>query len=153
MIFQEETFLRADPARVWEALIDWEGQASWMPDVAWIRVVGSERELGAELQVRTKVFGIPIAVDSVRVTAWEPGRRIAVDHVGVVVGVGEWRMEPTEGGTRFTWYESFRMPPPVLGDLALWLYSPFQRLMLRRSIHNLKRLVETESSARPPEPA
>ena len=151
MRFLEEAVFDADPQRVWAVLSDWERQASWMPDVAWIRVVGSERELGANLEVRTKVFGIPFATDSVRVTAWEPPWRLAVDHVGVVVGVGEWRMESTEGGTRFAWYERFRMPPPVLGDLGLWLYSPFQRRMLRRSIRNLKRLVE--SSSAPPKPS
>ncbi len=131
--------------RVWDVLTDWERQASWMPDVAWIRLVGSERALGARLEVRTKVFGIPLVTDQVRVTAWEPPRRLAIDHVGVVVGVGEWHLESTEGGTRFVWYESFRMPPPILGDLASLLYSPFQRFMLRRSIRNLKRLVEASA--------
>lgn len=143
MRFEEGAFLRADPTRVWDVLADWERQASWMPDVAWIRVVGSERELGARLEVRTKVFGIPLATDQVRVTVWEPPRRLGIDHVGVVIGTGEWHLEATEDGTRFIWYESFRMPPPLLGDLALWLYSPFQRFMLRRSIRNLRRLVET----------
>jgi carbon monoxide dehydrogenase subunit G len=145
MKFQEESFFEADPQRVWAVLSDWERQATWMPDVAWIRIVGPGRELDAHLQVRTKVFGIPFATDTVRVTAWDPPMRLAVEHVGVVVGAGEWRLEPTEGGTRFTWFESFRMPPPVLGDLGLWLYSPFQRRMLRRSIRNLKRLVETSN--------
>jgi carbon monoxide dehydrogenase subunit G len=153
MRFQEEALLRAAPEQVWEVLADWERQASWMPDVAWIRVVGPEREIGATLEVRTKVFGIPLATDRARVTAWEPPRRLAVEHVGVVIGVGEWRLEPHEGGTRFTWFEEFRMPPPLLGDLALLLYSPFQRFMLRRSIRNLRRLVESPgdrpSPARP----
>ncbi len=143
MRFEEQTVLKADSSRVWDVLVDWEGQARWMPDVAWIRVVGSDRELGARLKVRTKVFGIPLATDEVRVTAWEPPARLAVDHVGVVMGVGEWHLEPTEAGTLFTWSEDFRMPPPLLGDLALWIYSPFQRAMLRRSIRNLERLVES----------
>ena len=142
MRFEERAILRADPTRVWDVLTDWERQASWMPDVAWIRLVGSERRLGAQLEVRTKVFGIPLATDRVRVTAWEPPRRLAIDHVGVVEGIGEWHLEATGGGTRFIWSESFRMPPPVLGDLALWLYSPYQRFMLRRSVRNLTRLVE-----------
>jgi ligand-binding SRPBCC domain-containing protein len=141
--FQERTVLAAAPSRVWELISDWERQASWMPDVAWIRVVGAERGLGAELEVRTKVFGVPLATDRARVTAWEPPRRLAIDHVGVVIGVGEWRLDETQGGTLFTWRESFRMPPPVLGDVALWLYAPVQRIMLRRSIRNLKRLMET----------
>jgi len=145
--FEIKEYLRATPERVWEVLSDWERQATWMPDVSWIRVVGSDRELGARLEVRTKVFGVPLATDQVRVTAWEPPSRLAVEHIGVVVGVGEWRLEPVEGGTRFTWHESFRMPPPVLGGMALWVYSPFQRFMLRRSVRNLKRLVESDSGS------
>jgi carbon monoxide dehydrogenase subunit G len=144
MKFREEALLKADPARVWEVLSDWERQATWMPDVAWIRIVGQERTLGARVQVRMKVFGIPLATDDLRVTAWEPPRRLAIHHEGVVIGTAEWRLEATESGTRFTWWEEVRMPPPFLGAIALRLYAPFQRMMLRRSIRNLKRIVESE---------
>jgi hypothetical protein len=114
-----------------------------MPDIARIAVVGPDRELGARLEVRTKVFGIPAATDVVRVTTWDPARRLGVDHVGVVVGTGEWELEAIDAErTRFTWTEDIRMMPPVVGALALWLYSPWQRWMLRRSIGNLRRLVE-----------
>ena len=142
MRFVLSALMRASPERIWAVLSDWDRQASWMPDVAWMRLLGPERELGARLQVRTKVFCIPFAEDLMEVTVWEPPVRLAMEHVGVVVGTGEWRLDAADGGTRFTWEERFRMPPPVLGGLALWLYSPWQRWMLRRSIRNLKRLVE-----------
>lgn len=143
----ERAVFRASPERVWEVLADWERQASWMPDVAWMRLLGPERELGARLAVRTKVLGIPAATDLITVTAWEPGRRLAVDHTGVVKGRGEWRLRPSPDGraTAFEWMEELRMPPPVLGDLALFLYGPVQRLMLRRSLRNLRRLAEGAS--------
>lgn len=150
MRFREEALLRAPPDRVWEVLTDWERQASWMPDVAWLRVLGQERALGAQVQVRMKVFGIPLATDLLRVTAWEPPRRLAIHHEGVVIGVAEWRLDAVEGGTRFTWLEEVRMPPPILGALSLLLYSPFQRFMLRRSIRNLKRLVEASGGPKEP---
>jgi carbon monoxide dehydrogenase subunit G len=142
MRFEERTIMAASPGRVWEVLSDWERQVSWMPDVAWMRLIGSERELGARIEVRTKVFGVPLATDLVEVTAWEPPRRLAIRHIGVVVGTGEWQLAPVSEGTDFTWIESFRMSPPIVGDLALWLYSPWQRMMLRRSIRNLKRIAE-----------
>lgn len=142
MRFERSALFRASPERVWTVLSDWERQPSWMPDVAWVRLLGPERELGARLRVRTKVFGIPAANDLMRVTVWEPPVRLAIEHIGVVVGAGEWRLEPEAEGTRFTWEEDFRMLPPVLGGLALWLYSPWQRLMLRRSIQKLRGLVE-----------
>jgi len=145
--FVHTVVLAAPPERVWEVLSDWERQASWMPDVAWLRPIGPGREVGARLEVRTKVFGVPAATDLLTVTAWEPPRRLATRHVGVVKGAGEWLLEPThEGGaTRFRWIEDIRLPPPFIGDLALWIYSPWQRWMLRRSVANLRRLVERSS--------
>ena len=142
MRFEERTNIAASPDEVWAVLSDWERQSDWMPDVAWMRLLGPERELGARMKVKTKVFGVPLATDLVEVTAWDPPRRLAIRHVGVVVGTGEWRLEPAAEGTAFTWTEAFRMPPPLLGDLGLWLYSPWQRMMLRRSIRNLKLLAE-----------
>jgi carbon monoxide dehydrogenase subunit G len=142
MKFEERTVLHARPERVWTVLADWEAQASWMPDVAWIRFVGPNRELGARLAVRTKVLGVPMVTDELRVTVWDPPRRLAVEHRGLVRGGGEWFLDPSQAGTLFLWRESFTMPPPVLGDLALWAYSPIQRRTLRRSIRNLRRLVE-----------
>jgi carbon monoxide dehydrogenase subunit G len=146
MRFEEETLLGADPTRVWEVLSDWERQATWMPDVAWIRVLGPERALGATIQVRMKVFGIPLATDVLRVTEWEPPHRLVIHHEGIVIGAAEWRLEEADAGTRFTWWEEVRMPPPFLGAIALWFYAPFQRLMLRRSIRNLKRIVGSEEA-------
>lgn len=142
MRFEERATIAAPPERIWQVLSDWERQSEWMPDVAWMRLLGPEREFGARLEVRTKVFGVPLATDLIEVTAWDPPRRLAIRHVGVVVGTGEWSLAPTPQGTVFTWVEAFRMSPPILGDLGLWLYSPWQRMMLRRSIRNLKLIVE-----------
>jgi carbon monoxide dehydrogenase subunit G len=132
----------APPERTWSVLADWERQASWMPDVAWMRVVGDERELGARLLVRTKVFGIPAVTDRLVVTAWEPPARLAIHHLGLVKGLGEWRLRPADGGTRFEWTEELSMPYGLAGELALKAYGPVQRAMLRRSVRNLQRLVE-----------
>jgi carbon monoxide dehydrogenase subunit G len=143
VIIVERAVLRAAPSRVWAVLTDWERQAEWMPDVAWIRVLGDERQGGTRLAVRTRVFGVPAATDLVTVTAWKPSRRLAVEHTGVVKGRGEWLLEPgPEGDTRFTWTEDITMPPRWIGELALRAYGPWQRGMLRRSVANLRRLLE-----------
>jgi hypothetical protein len=158
--FVRNDVLQASPERVLAVLADWERQPLWMPDVAWMRLAGTGRELGARLEVRTRVFGIPAATDDMTVTVWDPPRRLAIEHEGVVKGIGEWLLAPIgarapggdavnegEGGarwTRFTWIESFRMPPPVAGDLALLIYSPWQRWMLRRSVRNLKQIIESD---------
>jgi carbon monoxide dehydrogenase subunit G len=136
------TVLDASPERVWNVLTDWERQATWMPDVAWIRLLGPEREIGARVAVRTKVLGVPVITDVIRVTVWDAPRRLVVDHTGLVKGRGEWRLEPRDGNTVFTWEDELNLPPRWLGDLAMRAYAPVQRSMLRRSIRNLRRLVE-----------
>jgi carbon monoxide dehydrogenase subunit G len=137
--------LHAPPARVWAVMTDWERQASWMPDVAWIRVIGPERAQGARLLVRTKDFGIPAVTDEVQVTRWEPPTRLAVRHLGLVKGGGEWRLEPVDGGTHFEWIEDLSLPFGLFGELALRMYGPVQRSMLRRSARNLRRMADAAS--------
>jgi carbon monoxide dehydrogenase subunit G len=143
MRLEERTVLNATPERAWALLTDWERQASWMPDVAWVRLGGTERRLGARLRVRTKVFGVPLVTDSIRVTGWDPPHRLAIEHEGFVRGLGAWLLDPAGAGrTSFVWHEDLRMAPPLLGDLAVWIYSPWQRWMLRRSMANFRRVVE-----------
>jgi hypothetical protein len=113
-----------------------------MPDVASVRPVGPGREARLHLAIRTKVFGVPLVTDRMLVTAWEPGRRMAIEHQGLVQGRAEWRLEPVADGTSFTWVEDLRMLPPVLGEIALRLYSPFLRWSFGGSIRNLARMVE-----------
>jgi len=143
MRLKESAVLSATPRRVWDLLVDWERQVSWMPDVAWVRVLGPGREDGARLAVRTKVFGVPLTTDVVRVTSWQPPRLLAVKHEGLVKGDGEWRLELlTDGRTRFVWSEELRLPLPLFGEVALRIYSPWQRRMLRCSVRNLSLLVQ-----------
>ncbi len=136
--------LAASPERVWEVLADWERYPEWMPDVSWVRLLGPDRGEGMRLAVRTKVLGIPLVTDELHITAWEPPRRMRIEHLGLVGGSGQWRLEPIPSGTRFEWTEELAMPPPVLGSLALLLYSPVLRWTFRRSIRNLRRLVESK---------
>jgi carbon monoxide dehydrogenase subunit G len=65
-----------------------------------------------------------------------------VEHTGVVTGTGEWRLDPAREGTRFSWSERLALPGGPLGEVALRAYKPVQRAMLRRSMANLRRLVE-----------
>ena len=143
MRLEETALFDATPERTWSVLVDWERQASWMPDVAWIRVAGPDRGLGTRLVVRTKVFGIPSVTDRLVVTAWEPPAHLAIDHLGLVRGRGEWKVSAAEEGrTRFEWFEQLSLPLGAVGEAALRAYGPLQRAMLRRSIRNLRRLVE-----------
>jgi carbon monoxide dehydrogenase subunit G len=142
MRFVQVVSLSAPPERVWPILADWERYPEWMPDVAWVRRTGTEEGEGMRLAVRTKVFGISLVTDELVVTTWDPPRRMGIEHRGLVHGPAEWVLEPTGGGTRFTWSEELRMPPPLLGWLALFFYSPVLRWNFRRTMQNLARRVD-----------
>ena len=70
---------------------------------------------------------------------------MAVYHQGLVRGEAEWRLGTQDGGTRFTWIEVLRMSPPVLGALALFLYSPVLRWNFGRSMRKLSERVSGSS--------
>ena len=136
-----ETRLPASPERVWEAVTDWRRYAEWMPDVSWVRRVAGSPGVGLELDVRTKVLGVPAVTDHMTVQIWEPPRKLGIVHRGIVSGPALWKLEPDGDGTRFVWLEDLRMPPPVVGDLALWAYRPMLRFTFTWSMRNLARLV------------
>jgi uncharacterized protein YndB with AHSA1/START domain len=140
-----ETTLPASPERVWEVASDWERYPEWMPDVSWVRRVGGHPGTGLELDVRTKVLGVPAVTDHMTVRIWEPPRKLGIVHRGLVSGRALWKLEPESDGTRFVWLEDLRMPPPFVGDLALWAYRPILLLTFRWSMRNLARLVADHS--------
>jgi hypothetical protein len=144
---EDSATFRAPPERVWAVLAEWRRYPNWMPDVAWVRPLGTGRQDNLVLLVRTRVFGLPVANDVLRVSAWEPPHRMAIVHQGLVRGTGEWRLQPLDGGrfTRFTWLEDVTAQPPILGEAALRVYWPWQRRMFRRSIENLRLLVQGEA--------
>ena len=145
MRFVQAITVAVSPERVWEVLADWDRYPEWMPDVSWVRRLGEEEGAGMRLAVRTKVLGIPLVTDELLITAWDPPHRMGVSHKGLVREGAEWRVEALDGGTRFTWIEDLRMPPPVLGALALFLYSPVLRWNFGRSMRKLSERVSGSS--------
>jgi hypothetical protein len=110
-----------------------------MQDADRVRVLTSAREgVGVFVAVRTRVLSVPLFTEELEVTVWDPPRRLVMAHRGLVHGVGHWRLEPSAGGTAFTWTEVLRLPPPVLGEIALLAYRPFMRRLMRSSVRNLR---------------
>jgi hypothetical protein len=131
----------------WETLLRWEDQARWMKDADSVRVLTSQREgPGTRIAVKTRVLNVPLFTEELEITLWEPPRRLVMAHRSVVHGVGTWALEPTAGGTRFTWTEELSLPVPVLGELALWVYRPFMRRLMRGALANLQAFVASESA-------
>jgi hypothetical protein len=136
--------LPVSPDRAWAFVLRWEEQPRWIRDAVRVRVVTPERDgVGARIEVRNRVLGVSMFTEQLEVTAWDPPRRLEMTHRGFVRGVGTWWFEPDATGTRFTWTEELSLPVPILGELALWVYRPFMKRLMRSGLASLQRLIES----------
>lgn len=141
MRVSSEVVLPLPIERAWALLLRWEDQPRWMKDADSVRVLGSRREgVGTTVAVRTRVLNVPLFTERLEVTIWDPPRRLVMAHRSFVRGVGTWQLQPVEGGTWFTWSEDLRLPVPVLGELALRVYRPFMRRLMRGALASLREL-------------
>ncbi len=76
------------------------------------------------------------------VTAWEPGRVMAIRHTGIVTGEGRFELQPIATGTRFVWTEVLRFPRRQGGAVAASLARPVLRRLWRGNLERLRDLVE-----------
>jgi len=138
-----EVVLPVDAGSAWAALVEWERQPEWMVDAASVRVVSDRRSgAGVRIAVRTRILGVPALTDVLEVTEWDPPSRFVMARSGFVRGSGAWELAPAQDGTVFRWSEDIRLPIPVLGELALLLYRPVMRRLMRRSLRNLAAQLE-----------
>lgn len=136
--------LPAPPEQVWTSIERWEDQSRWIRDAVWVRVLTPEREgVGARVKVLNRVLHVPLFTEQLEVVGWDPPRRMVMAHRSFVRGTGIWSLEPVGRSTRFTWVEELSLPIPLLGELALVVYRPFMRRLMRGSLANLQRLVES----------
>jgi len=130
--------LPASPETVWRVLVAWETQPRWMKDASAVRVLGAVREgAGVRLAVRTRVFHVPLFTEELEVTGWEPASAMVIEHRSFIHGTGRWELRSVEDGTEFRWSEELSIPIPLLGELALLVYRPFLRHMMRGALDGL----------------
>ena len=134
--------LPAPPERVWSALERWEEQSRWIRDAVWVRLLTRERTgAGVRVEVMNRVLHVPLFTEQLEVVGWDPPRRMVMAHRSFVRGTGIWSLEPVDGSTRFTWTEELSLPIPILGELALLVYRPFLRRLMRGSLANLQGVI------------
>lgn len=134
--------LPATPEHVWSSIERWEEQSRWIRDAVWVRLLTTQRSgVGARIEVLNRVLHVPLFTERLEVVGWEPPRRMVMAHRSFVRGTGTWLLEPVDGSTRFTWTEELSLPIPILGELALLVYGPFLRRLMRRSLASLQRLI------------
>lgn len=134
---------RADSAapaeRLFEVLTDWPRHGEWMP---FTRAEGGH-EVGAEIRGWTGIGPVGFA-DTMTITEWTPGRRVAVRHTGRLVR-GEACFEtvplPGGGGT-VVWAERLELPLGPLGRVGWLAAGPLVRGLMRLGLRRLARLAE-----------
>jgi polyketide cyclase/dehydrase/lipid transport protein len=139
-----ETVLPTTRDRAWSVVTDWERQPEWMRDADSVRVLTPSREgVGVRIAVKTRVLGVPLLTEILEVVEWRPPEYLAVRHAGFVRGVGEWRFDRDVEGTRYRWIEDLSLPVPVISELALLIYRPFMRRLMRFAMDDLRRSLAT----------
>jgi carbon monoxide dehydrogenase subunit G len=128
--------LPAGPDVVWRLITDWERQSDWMLEASDFVVTSAEREgVGVTAEATISIGGIKTR-DEVRVVGWEPGHRLAIQHLGWVAGTGEIFLTPTgPGHTYLFWREELANPAlGVLGSVGLLAFKPVMKRIFERDL-------------------
>lgn len=139
--------LDAPPDAVWAVIEPIESHVEWMADAERITFVGPRRRgVGTEFDCRTRV-GPFVTTDRMRVTAWDPGRAMGIEHRGLVTGSGRFTLHPLGASrTRFRWEEDLRFPAWLGGEIAATAAKPVLTQVWTR---NLARLRARVAATRP----
>lgn len=134
------------PGVVWELITDWEHQDDWMLEASGFVVTTEQREgVGVEAEATISIGGIKTR-DRVRVIGWEPPKRLAIEHLGWVTGVGEIHLTPLgTDRTHLFWREDLSPPLGMLGALGMTGFKPLMRRIFERDLRVLSGLVRAHA--------
>jgi uncharacterized protein YndB with AHSA1/START domain len=127
----------ASAERTFEVLTDWERHAEWMP----FTTARGGHEVGATLEGRTGIGPLGF-LDTMIITEWRAGRRVAVRHTGRLVRGEAWfEITPSsEGGCVIVWAEDLDLPLGRLGRAGWVVVGPAARWFMRLGLRRLARL-------------
>jgi hypothetical protein len=89
------------------------------------------------IAVRTRVFNVPLFTEELEVIRWEPPGAMTMAHRSFIRGTGEWSLRRVGQGTAFAWSEDVSLPIPLLGEMALLVYRPYLRRLMRGALDDL----------------
>lgn len=137
-VLEMEATMPAPPEVIWDLITDWERQGDWMLEASEFVVTSAHREgVGVEAEATIKIAGI-MTRDRVRVTGWEPPRRLEIEHLGWVGGKGEIYIAPSgPGRSHVFWHEELHPPLGALGALGLSAFKPVMKRIFDRDMRLL----------------
>lgn len=144
MRLQVTTTVNATVDEVWAALVDWEAQSDWMLDARDVSVVSPHRAgEGVTIHVPTSLLGVPV-LDVMRITGWDPPRRLEVTHLGTVIkGVGAFELASRGPDvTDVVWWEEVVAPFGMVGEWGARMVLPVLRAVFTRSLRRFRDHVE-----------
>ena len=135
------TIINAPLKTVWNEVSRLENHTNWMNDAEKIDFLSENNSgMGTEMKVLTKIGPIKL-YDYMTVTNWEVEKSIAVDHIGIVTGKGEFKFEEIdENNTKFNWEETLKFPIYLGGVIGEFFGAPILKLIWRKNLKNLKEL-------------
>ncbi|TMR07267.1 SRPBCC family protein [Actinomadura soli] len=133
-----EAVSAAPAERVFDVLTDWPRHAEWMPFTS----AEGGRKIGDELRAFTGVGPVGF-LDTMVITDWRPGRRVAVRHTGRVVRGEAWfKVVPEGAGSRVVWAERVDLPLGPLGRAGWLVAGPVVKAFMRLGLRRLAALSE-----------
>ena len=138
------TTIGAPVEHVWATVADISTHTRWMADAESIEFVGEQRQgIGTEFDCRTRV-GPLSTVDRMRVTEWEAGAVMGIEHRGVVTGTGRFTLRAIGAGlTEFCWTEDLVFPATLGGGIGERAGRPVLERIWRANLARLRDLAES----------
>ena len=141
------TEIPASPDAVWAVVEHIQTHTRWMADAERITFVGSQMQgVGTEFDCLT-VVGPLHTTDRMRVTEWEPGVALGIEHRGAVAGRGRFTLANTVDGTRFCWREVLTFPWWMGGRVGERAAQPVFERVWRANLARLRDYVVAETAA------
>jgi uncharacterized protein YndB with AHSA1/START domain len=133
---------------VWELVTDWEHLDEWMLEASDFLITSTQRTgVGVEGEATITMAGFR-SRDRIRVSGWEEGRCVAIEHLGWVGGVGEMFLTPHgEDATSFLWRERLWPPLGLGGALGLTVIKPLMQRIFDRDVRVLAALARARSAS------
>jgi uncharacterized protein YndB with AHSA1/START domain len=137
------TTIGAPVEHVWDTVEDVATHTRWMADAESIDFVTDQRRgVGTEFDCRTRV-GPLTTVDRMRVTEWEPGVAMGIEHHGIVTGTGRFTLRTAGPGlTEFCWSEELVFPLTMGGGLGERAGRPVLERIWSANLRRLRDLAE-----------
>ncbi len=136
------TTIDATPSEVWSYVESIASHVDWMADAEEIRFLSDQTSgVGTKFECDTRI-GPLTTTDVMEITAWEPGARMGVDHIGLVHGRGDFFLSDNGNGTtKFFWDEDISFPWFLGGPIGEFFGKPILTLVWKRNLSKLSEQV------------